>query len=248
MEHIYAVESAAELQQYQDFVSEIQPKLNAYITYLQNAFQATELPRAVLWTSERTATHLISGLPIPAFTNDYRVVMTCDLDTWRNLYLKQLDGIPQNIAAEIRDYYASQLNQHHILQILGHELVHHCNLFIDEVYDSGEGVWFEEGMAEYISRRYFLTGEEFRTEARINSALVSLYENRRSSHSLQDFGTSTYREDYASIFYEYWRSFLAVNQIVEDHNGDIIAVFHSYHQWYEGRCGQTLAQWFKIEI
>lgn len=51
---------------------------------------------------------------------------------------------------------------HNVLQILGHEMAHHSDLFLDETYETE--MWFEEGMAEYISRRYFLTYEEYAAE------------------------------------------------------------------------------------
>lgn len=247
MEHIYAVSSSEELQRYQDFASGIQPVLSEYITYLQSEFQAADLPHTILWTSEKIATQLISNIPIPAYTNDYRIVMCSDLDTWQTIYLKQLDGLSALAVSEISNYYTHRLNQHHILQILGHELAHHSDFFIDEVYDSGEGIWFEEGMVEYISRSYFLTEEEFQQELDINRKLVDIYESRSGQHSLLDFGQGTYKHHYSIIFYEYWRSFLAMNQIVNKHSGDIRAVFQSYHHWYESGRNQSLTQWFQIE-
>lgn len=248
MEHIYAVETGSQLEAYQNFVSQIQVDLEEYITYLQDNFQVGSLPSTIVWTSKRIATTLISDIPIPAYTNDHRIVMCPETDAWRDIYLSQIDGISGDAHSEIRNYYRTVLNRHHILQILGHELAHHSELFVDEVYDSGEGIWFEEGMVEYISRRYFLTAEEFQQETHINRHLVVLYEQHHEAHSLQTFGASTYRCDYAAIFYGYWRSFLAVNQIIDQHNGDIQAVFQSYRQWFDIRSELTLEQWFGIQL
>ena len=246
MEHIYAVESTTQLRTYQTFASQIQTALDGFIAYLRSEFQVTELPRAVLWTNEKIATSLISDIPIPAYTNDYRIVMCPDPETWKRIYLKQLEGLPADTTGEIEAYYTHSLNQRHILQILGHELAHHSELFIDEAYESGTGIWFEEGMAEYISRRYFLSDNEFREEARLNRSLVTLYERHRATHDLQSFGQDTYRNDYAAIFYEYWRSFLTVEQIVNEYSGDLRAVFDSYHQWYKSGHHQSLSHWFEI--
>ena len=57
---------------------------------------------------------------------------------------------------------------------------------------------------------------------------------------------ATYQEDYAAIFFQYWRSFLAVLEIVERFGGDVQAVFRSYHRW--DRCGRekTLEEWFAV--
>ena len=248
MEHIYAVETAAQLNAYQSFASEIQVPLEQYIQWITSRFQLSSLPRTILWTSPKIATTLLSDIPIPAYTNDYRIVMTSELDAWRHIYLAQLADYLEADTAEIRSYYKTNLNRHHILQILGHELVHHSDLFIDEVYESGEGIWFEEGMAEYISRRYFLTKAEFAEEAHINRLLVKLFESKERGTIPRDFDAFTYRQNLDAIFYEYWRSFLAVDQIAENHNGDISAVFHSYHRWYEEGHTVPLARWFGIHL
>ncbi len=39
-------------------------------------------------------------------------------------------------------------------------------------------MWFEEGMAEYISRRYFLTDEEYAAEKETNRILSALYDEK----------------------------------------------------------------------
>ena len=133
------------------------------------------------------------------------------------------------------------------MQILGHEFVHHSELFMEDFdSDYDQGIWFEEGMCEYISRKYFLTAEEFQAEAEINTLLAAQFRNIYGNHSLEEFGQETYRNDYASIFYEYWRSFLAVQQIIDAHHGDISAVFRSYRKWYDEKSPLTLEQWFGL--
>lgn len=229
MEHIFAVRDEAQLRRYREFISEVQPRLDEYLAYLDREFGVESFPRAIVWTDERTATKLISDIPIPAYTNDYRVVFTPDLDVWRNIYLHQLDGLPESPEVrEIRDYYTQMLTQNHVLQILGHEFAHHIDLFEDS--DDERGIWFEEGMAEYISRRYFLTAEEFCREEEINSQLVQLLTPRYGNHSLEEFGKETYKGDYASIFFEYWRSFLAVSKLAEDCGRDVRGMFKKREQ------------------
>lgn len=245
MKHIYAVETEEELERYQKFASQIQPSLDKYVSYLQQEFQVVDFPNVILWTSQETATQQLSNIPLPAYTNSHRIVITPDLCSWRNIYLHQTDDLPDDAAASICYYYTHCLNRNHVLQILGHELVHHSELFLDAVYDSGKGIWFEEGMAEYISRRYFLTEAEFQQEAEINRLIVTL--RRKGQDPLDTFGRNTYQGDFSSIFLAYWRSFLAVNQIVEDFRGNISAVFSSYHRWYESVSSLSLAQWFQLE-
>lgn len=244
MEHIYAVRTGEQLARYQRFVQDIQPRLDAYVESLEREYEVRDLPRAILWTDPETATHLISDIPVPAYTNEYRVVLTPELESWRDIFLKQLDGLEGQEAAEVRDYYQRGLSQNHVMQILGHELAHHSAFFPESDYTAG--IWFEEGMVEYISRRYFLTAEEFDAEAAANRKLVEMLTPRLGGHSLEDFGLETYKNDYASIYFEYWRSFLAVLKIAEDHGGDIRAVFRSYQAWNERNSGQSLSEWFHI--
>lgn len=254
MKHIYAVEAEKELIEYQKYVKSIEPKLNAYIDFLKKEYDVVELPKAIVWTSGDIATKFISDIPVPAYTNEHRVVMTPVLETWREIYLKQLDELGDNQKIEndvnaIRDYYRNALSENHVLQILGHELAHHSELFLEDFdSDYSNGIWFEEGIVEYISRQYFLTKEEFEAEARINQKLVGMLKDCYGNHSLEQFGKNTYEGDYASILFEYWRSFLAVKQIVEDYKGDIKAVFAAYHKWNEECNGQTLIEWFDVEI
>ena len=234
-------------QQYQQFVAGIQPELDHYIQFLSEEYAVADLPRAIVWTDSATATSLISDIPIPAYTNEFRVVMCPELDSWRQIYLTQLDALPEGPARQaLQDYY-SNLSYHHVMQILGHELAHHSQWFLDEFSsDASNGIWFEEGMAEYISRRYFLTEEEFHAEAHYNRQLVTMLKETYGAHSLEDFGAATYEGDYASIFFEYWRSFLAVNRLVDACGGNVRAVFAAYHDWARSGSDQTLLDWFQI--
>ena len=249
MNHLYLVENEEELRRYQRFAAGIQPQLEEYIAFLKKEFAAAQLPSAIVWTGGSTATSQISSIPIPAYTNDFRIVMCPDLCTWKSLYLRQLDGLEENDAVgKIRHYYDSEMNQNHILQILGHELAHHCELFLDDFNtDLSDGIWFEEGMVEYISRRYFLSSAEFEAESEINQLLVELLTPCYGNHSLEEFGAATYAGNYASIFFEYWRSFLAVKTVIDMHHGDIQSVFRAYHEWNRAGTEKSLSQWFGIE-
>lgn len=243
MEYIYAVETSEQLAQYQGFAESIRPTLDEYITYLQREFQVKNLPKTILWTSRRIATEILSNIPVPAYTNSHRIVMACDPEDWKSVYLSQLDGLPEPESACIRHYYRHDLNRNNILQILGHELAHHSEYFLDDAYDSGKGIWFEEGMAEYISRRYFLTEEEFTKEAQINRQLLAL---SAPLPSLMD--TFSDQHNYAAIFRAYWQSFLAVNRVVDTFGGNLEAVFASYHRWFGTGSEQSLEDWFQEDV
>ena len=137
------------------------------------------------------------------------------------------------------------LTNRNVLQIIGHEMAHHSDLFLDEAYE--EAMWFEEGMVEYISRKYFLTEAEFAAEEEVNALLVELYEKENGILSLNDFSASTYQKDIAGVLYAYWRSYLAVRKLIDAHKGDATAVFASYHRWFESGRTQPLTAWFENE-
>lgn len=250
MKHVFAVETEEQLTRYSAFAGQIRPRLEAYIEFLQSRMEVRELPRMIVWTSMEIATEGICDIPVPAYTNEYRVVMTPETETWRKLYLRQLDSLQRDddsagIYRKVYTHYQTKLGENHVMQILGHELAHHSEWFLEDfASDRSDGIWFEEGMAEYISRRYFLTEQEFAEEAEINQLLVDALRERYGRHSLENFGQATYEGDYAGIFYEYWRSFLAIKRITERHGGDLKSVFTSYHQWNAEGGRQTLLEWF----
>ena len=63
MEHIFAVRDEVQLRRYREFISEVQPRLDEYLAYLDREFGVESFPRAIVWTDERTATKLISSIP-----------------------------------------------------------------------------------------------------------------------------------------------------------------------------------------
>ena len=97
-------------------------------------------------------------------------------------------------------------------------------------------------MVEYISRKWFLTDEEFDAEVRANRKLVGLLADRYGGHPLEDFGAHLKKGDFAGLFFDYWRAFLAVSQTVE-RCGGVLEAFRSLRQWSEADTGQTLAEW-----
>ncbi len=242
MEYRYLIQNSSQLSAYQDIAKIIIPKMDAFIQYLQSDFGLSDLPRAVIFSDAESATKLISEIPVPAYTNEYRTIFCPELAVWREIYLRQLDRYDD---PEIRRYYKETLSENHVFQILGHELVHHCDMFSDgfDAYFDSE-VWFEEGMCEYISRKYFLSDAEFQEETKNNAKLVELYESAHGIFHLADFGSETYSADYASIFCGYWKSFLAVKSLIDSKVGDILAVFEAYHQCPQNH---SLSEFFHLD-
>ena len=169
--------------------------------------------------------------------------MTPELTVWKDLYLLQLENYESSHQTRAIEGHYQSLSENSLLQIVGHELAHWSEHFLDDFDGYGAYIWFEEGMVEYISRKYFFTNEEFRVEKACNQSLVKLFQKKHGWHSLNDFGTSTYQGNYASIFYEYWRSFLTVDKLVEN-LGSVQTVFDSYHRWVNTDKTLPLLDWF----
>ena len=243
MENLYLVKDETQLAAFRDFVAKNAAKLQDYLAFLRDEFEVYDLPQAIIWSDFDSATQIIREIPVPAYTNDRRMVMTPELTVWKDLYLLQLENYETSHQTQaIANHYQS-LSENSLLQIVGHELAHWSEYFLDDFDGYGAYIWFEEGMVEYISRKYFFTDEGFRVEKACNQSLVELFQKKHGWHSLNDFGTSTYQGNYASIFYEYWRSFLTVDKLVEN-LGSVQAVFDSYHRWANTDKTLPLLDWF----
>lgn len=57
--------------------------------------------------------------------------MTPEIDSWKQIYLVQLDDYPNEDTSAIKVHY-SRLSENHLLQIIGHELAHWLELFEDD--------------------------------------------------------------------------------------------------------------------
>lgn len=225
MKYIFAAQNDAEFSRFHLFAKQYKGVLAEYIDLLKNKYKAQCLPRCIVLTSAKTATELISDIPIPAYTNNARVVFAPELAAWKNIYLRQLDSYENSAdVQEIRSYYETKLNDRHLLQIIGHELTHHSELFSDEAYENG-GAWFEEGVVEYISRKYFLSASEFEEEARINNQLVALYEQTHPRRPIALFGES---KDCTAIYYDYWRAFFRIMEVVDRCGGNELTALLRY--------------------
>ena len=243
MENLYLVKDENQLAAFRDFVEKNAVKLQDYLAFLKDEFAVYDLPQAIIWSDFDSATQIIREIPVPAYTNDKRMVMTPELPVWKDLYLLQLENYETSHQTRAIESHYKSLSGNSLLQIVGHELAHWSEHFSDDFDGYGAYIWFEEGMAEYISRKYFFTDEEFRAEKAYNQSLVKLFQKKHGWHSLNDFGTSTYQGNYAIIFYEYWRSFLTVDKLVEN-LGSVQAVFNSYHRWANTDKTLPLLDWF----
>lgn len=245
MKQVFAFETKEDYEKYQGLIERFNQKLKDYQLILEKHFELKDLPKGIVWTSEALATNVFSDIPIPAFTNKDIIYFSPELSNWRILFMKQLEG-KEN--PEIERFY-NNMSEKQLFTILGHELTHHSDLFLDEFDDEREdGIWFEEGMCDYISRKYILNKDEFSDIANIEQQLVAIFKGKYGNHSLDQFGNASYQGSLTSIMFDYWRSFLAIKYLVEEKaNNDIKHIFNEYHNWHNEGRKKPLMEYFELE-
>lgn len=242
MKYAFGVATQEEWQLYQEFLAKHQGKIMGFIRFLADEYAVSDFPEYLVLSNFEMATQVFRESVVPAYTNDTRMVMTPDLKVWQTLYLEQLAIYEESpVVSELREYYEKNLSDDHLLQIIGHELAHNSELFLDDAYE--KGIWFEEGMVEYISRRYFLTPESFEAEKQVNQQLIALFEEVYGTVDVEQFGQSTYEENMATIFVHYWKSVLLIDDLVTK-LGSVKAVFATYHAWAKAGQKLSLSEWF----
>lgn len=244
VKHIYAFEKLEQYESFQHQIEGFSKRLHDYEKILKEQYALSSTPKGVVWTSEELATTTFSQIPLPAFTNKNLIYMSPDIEAWRKLFIQQLED--QELP-HIHRFYENY-SENHLFVILAHELTHHSDLFFDEFDDEREdSIWFEEGMCFYLPRKLLLNEKEFEQITAIEAELVEVFKEKYGQHSLDEFGSSSYKGSLTSIIYDYWRSYLAVKYLVEDWaNGEIHQVFNAYHQWYDNGRKIPLTQYFGL--
>ncbi len=245
MRQIYAFETRVEYEKYQGIIERFTEKIGEYQNELEKNYTLNHIPKAIIWTSEEVATTVFSNVPIPAFTNKNVIYFTPDLSNWKSLFIKQLEGKKNT---RIENYYKN-LSENHLLTIVGHELTHHSELFVDEFDDERtDSIWFEEGMCDYLARKFFLNVTEFNELSNIELELVEIFNSKYGNRSLEDFGSASYKGSLTSIMFDYWRSFLTIKFLVEEKaNHDVKRVFSEYHRWHDDGRKEPLVKYFEVE-
>ncbi len=245
MKHIYAFEKKEDFDKHKEIIERFTDRLTEYQRELEENFALKDLPKGIVWTSEELATNVFSDIPIPAFTNRDIIYISPDLTTWRKLFVKQLE---ERNNPNIKKFYEN-LSENHIFTILGHELTHHSDLFLDEFDDEREeSIWFEEGMCEYLPRKIILDEVEFNEITNVELEMVEMFKDKYGNHSLDKFGSASYQGSLTSIMFDYWRSYLAIKFLVEERaNNDIKQVFREYHNWHNEGRKQPLTEYFEIQ-
>lgn len=244
MKQIFAFEKIEDYASFEPIIERLSKKLMQYQHILEEKYALSTVPKGIVWTTEELATTVLSTVPIPAYTNKDVIYISPDLQAWRSLFIKQLEG--RNLP-DILNFYEN-FSETNLITILAHELTHHSDLFIGDFEDARENsIWFEEGMCDYLARKTLLNEKDFDEISSVESQLVKIFYNEYGNHSLDEFGNESYQGSLTSIMYDYWRSFLTVKFLVEDRaNEDVATVFKQYHQWHnEGRT-VPLTQYFEV--
>lgn len=244
MKQIFAIENNEQLHSLQQTGNRLFQKLEEYKLILQKDFELTTVPKGVLWTTGELATTVFSNIPLPAFTNRELIIMSPNLAEWRELFLRQLEG--RKLPA-IETFY-KEFSENQLFIILAHELTHHIDLFLDEFDEREDSIWFEEGMCFYLPRKLLLTEKEFKEISDTEWKLVNEFADKYGEHSIDQFGSASYRESLTSIMYDYWRSYLIVKYLVEvTADGNISTIFNQYQKWHMEGCLIPLSEYFKID-
>ncbi|WP_245732795.1 hypothetical protein [Salinibacillus kushneri] len=78
--------------------------------------------------------------------------------------------------------------------------------------------------------------------------MVKVFKEEYGDHSLDEFGAASYQGTLTSIMYDYWRSYLAVQSLVEERaSHDIMQIFKEYHNWHNDGRKQPLTEYFSLD-
>ena len=132
MENLYLVKDENQLAAFRNFVAKNAAKLQDYLSFLKDEFEVYDLPQAIIWSDFDSATQIIREIPVPAYTNDRRMVMTPELTVWKDLYLLQLENYETSHQTRAIESNYKSLSGNSLLQIVGHELAHWSEHFFDD--------------------------------------------------------------------------------------------------------------------
>ena len=251
IKQIFAFETKEEYDQYANDIKQLMIRFQQYETFLKENFQLIHMPKSIVWTSSELATTFFSNYPVPAFTNQHTIYMTPSVEEWRAFYLGQLENevLPDDAnIEEIKQYFGS-ITIDDVFCILAHELTHHIELFPDEFdEDRTDGIWFEEGMCEYLSQKFTLTQERYDELRAVDNRMIALFKPKYGQFSIDQFGVASYEHNsLAAIMLNYWRSAAAIHHLAEERfKGDVKEVFDKFHEWHTNGREEKLTDYFGV--
>lgn len=202
-----------------------------------------EYPRGVVFHDLQSATELYSTIPIPAYTSRDLIHIDPRVETWKAIFLSTAT---HSTAVE----YYNNLDTTDVAAIIAHELTHHSEFFHDDFEGDRENMWFEEGMCEYLSKKFMLSEAKFQAIQQAEDQLIDDYKKTYGEYTLDQFGESGYRgsqsEAFSAAFYDYWRSSKTVTRLVQEHFcGDVQALIACYEKWEQN---EPLHEYFIREL
>lgn len=245
IKQVFAFEDIHNIDIYKSITERVLNKIEPYLKMLEKEYSLNTYPNTIVWTSRDIATTVFSDVPIPAYTNERFICITPDLQSWKSLYLDINNGIQSK---QVIDYF-NNLSESFLLQLLGHEITHHLDLFLDEFDDNrSTGIWFEEGMCEYLSKKYLLNNIEYNNTYQVELDYINYYKNEFGNDSIELFGSDSYSNSMNRIMYDYYRSSHIVELLVEKiGGGNPHKVFDLYKTWDDEGRKVTLSEYFNID-
>ncbi|WP_414051419.1 hypothetical protein [Macrococcus animalis] len=246
MKPIFTFENSSDVEKYRNDILIYHNRMNDYQEYLESNFQLYDIPKGVFWTSSFVMAKVLNK-SVPAFTRDEAIYMCADHDYWKDYFINLL---PDEFKQQYTDFYHKN-TKNEILAIFGHELTHHVDLFLaefDEENPTCEDMWFEEGMATYLPRKFFFDDTLFNEIYKLELSLYEHYVNEFGDLPLENFTYDIYSYSNEYIMYHYWISFVKITQLVDHVNGDVAYLLKLYHDWDAAGRTVSLSHYFEENI
>ncbi|MEW4327094.1 hypothetical protein Q0N12_10505 [Rossellomorea marisflavi] len=229
MKYGISVTDTSEVKKIEESGLQLVDKLVAFSESL-NEIASFQSPRGIIFHDLASATQLYSTVPLPAYTSRDLIHITPLVETWKGIYLSTTNGV------EVAETYYSELDMDDVAVIAAHELTHHIDVFqTDSEELDEENMWFEEGLCFYIPRKQILSDEKFHSIMKVEACLIDRYKEQYGDYTLNRFGESHDEEsEYASAFYDYWRSTLVVDALINRYcDQQVEKMIDCYREWAE---------------
>lgn len=245
IKNIYAFETKEEYHQVEKTISNLKNQIVNYQKILEDKYFLLEPPKAIVWTSSFAAKNIFSNTWTMAYTRQDSIFISVNKVDWLEVFHEQLDG---NNITEIDDYYTNNIDLQ-LRELVCHELTHHIDLFPGD-FDDYElfDMWFEEGMAFYLPRKYLLSDEEFKDIYHVEKKLFQVLNSKYGNHSILEFGKGEIEKSIPSMMFDYWRSFLLVNYLIENKFVDDMDFFEQYNKFFPKRREVSFEEYFGVNF
>ncbi|TYS16640.1 hypothetical protein FZC78_11665 [Rossellomorea vietnamensis] len=246
MKYAVSVTDTSRINEIEKSGQELLKKLAEFAVSLK-AICSFHMPRGIVFHDLTSATQLYSTIPLPAYTSRDLIHFTPLIETWKDIFITTAKGVNK------AEKYYSKLDLNDIAVIAAHEFTHHADFFHSEFEDlDEENMWFEEGMCFYLPRKLILSEEKQAEIMKVESKLIEKYKGDYGEYSLSYFGEAAVEHSdefqYASAFYDYWRSTLVVETLIERYcQNNVGILINHYKEWVDGERKVNLQKHF-IEV